>query len=188
MMSAIARTAESHGDVVEVGVLRGATSIFLERFMANLGLANNYWAIDTFGGFDSSDIDDEVSRRRKDRFQLDNVFRYNDAAVFEANVQHAGASRVKVLLGDIKTVRLPDGLRIAAALIDVDLYRPTLVALERLFPLLIPGGVIVLDDIAQGSQYDGASEAFHEFVSRTDCEFQIIPPKTGVIRPRGSTS
>ena len=48
--------------------------------------------------------------------------------------------------------------------IDVDLYEPTLVCLEHLYPLLSKGGWLIADDFG----LDGARKAFMDYFSRKD--------------------
>ena len=57
--------------------------------------------------------------------------------------------------------------RFAFAHIDVDLYQPTRDSLEFMFPRLLPGGAIVVDDYGY-SQFPGAQKAVNEFLESTD--------------------
>ena len=50
------------------------------------------------------------------------------------------------------------------ALLDVDLYYPTKIALQKIYERLVPGGVILVDNCHQKSYvYDGAKQAYDEF-------------------------
>lgn len=57
--------------------------------------------------------------------------------------------------------------------IDVDLFQPTLDSLEYFWPLLVQGGVIVVDDYGY-SNYPGAGKAVRQFGKGT-----IVPLLTG---------
>jgi predicted O-methyltransferase YrrM len=45
--------------------------------------------------------------------------------------------------------------------IDVDLYEPTLSALQHLYPLVSPGGVVIIDEYALA--HWGATEALQDY-------------------------
>jgi predicted O-methyltransferase YrrM len=70
--------------------------------------------------------------------------------------------------------------------LDVDLYQPTKKTLPRIFDELVIGGVILLDDIAEGGAYDGAYQAYIEFCADLNLPTQIIGNKCGVIRKHPS--
>jgi hypothetical protein len=54
------------------------------------------------------------------------------------------------------------GLRISLLHLDVDLYRPTKLALEQLYPRLVTGGVVALDEYGL-MPWEGESRAVEEF-------------------------
>lgn len=61
------------------------------------------------------------------------------------------ASLIELVEGDVCATakayaQANPGLRIALLNLDVDLYEPTLAALEALYPLVSPGGVVVIDE------------------------------------------
>jgi O-methyltransferase len=53
---------------------------------------------------------------------------------------------------------------IAVLRLDADLYDSTMVCLTHLFPLVAPGGLILIDDY--GSEWDGCTRAVHDYLSR----------------------
>lgn len=78
-----------------------------------------------------------------------------------------GKKRLEIVRGDIATtvpeyVRANPGLRISLLHLDCDLYEPTLVALKHLYPLVVAGGVVILDEYGQ-SKFAGESAAFDEY-------------------------
>jgi len=59
--------------------------------------------------------------------------------------------RVELVKGDIRQtaaeyVDSNREMRISLLNLDLDLYEPTLAALKEFFPLVVPGGVVILDD------------------------------------------
>ena len=54
------------------------------------------------------------------------------------------------------------GLRISLLHLDLDLYEPTKVALEYLYPKVVPGGAVILDEYGMEG-FPGESAAFDEY-------------------------
>ena len=71
---------------------------------------------------------------------------------------------------------------------NTGLYAPTKIALPRVYSALSVGGLIVVDDCAQGTPWDGAYEAYQEFVRERNIEEEIACRKLGVIRKRRATA
>ncbi|MFT7519334.1 MAG: O-methyltransferase [Kiritimatiellia bacterium] len=143
-LHALTETANVPGAIVEVGCNVGGTAAVASRFLQRAGITREYVAIDTFDGFVPSQFqrDQELGNSATNR----HVFRDNSRQLARYVIDRHGGS-VRLVTGDIVTMpdaELPD--RIAAALIDVDLAEPVEAALERLWPRLLPGGVILVDD------------------------------------------
>jgi SAM-dependent methyltransferase len=190
LMAALKRGEELPGDIIEVGCGRGKTTVFLNRFLDSLGSSKRYFVVDTFSGFEQSDVSFERQVRQKREqpgfnAQSFGKFSYNSASVWhKVVVEQNKLSRVRMVVGDIKRVEFDPDQCFSTALIDVDLYLPTLAALRKVYNCLVEGGTIVVDDIVEDSLYDGAYKAFHEFVTIKDAEFSILPPTGGAIRKR----
>jgi hypothetical protein len=75
--------------------------------------------------------------------------------------------RVELVKGDVcvtapNYIKKNPGLRISLLHLDVDLYDPTLAALEAFYPLVVPGGVVLLDEYGMDG-FPGESAAFDEY-------------------------
>lgn len=71
--------------------------------------------------------------------------------LFQADRFLPHASLIEIVEGDVCTTakayaEANSGLRIALLNLDVDLYEPTLAALEAFYPLVSPGGVVLIDE------------------------------------------
>jgi hypothetical protein len=55
---------------------------------------------------------------------------------------------------------------ISCALIDVDLYDPTLAALQKVLPRMVNGGRILVDDCDDNGIFSGARQAYIDFCDR----------------------
>ena len=160
---ALIRGEKLQGDVIEVGVARGKTTVFANALLDELGSEKKYFAVDTFSGFESSDVKHEQSERGKN-FRYDE-FTYNDVNVWKRVVVDSNSfDRIEIIASDIKIVEFDDDVRFSTALIDVDLYKPTLSALEKIYPRMTSGGSIVMDDVNPNTEWDGSRQAFEEFV------------------------
>jgi predicted O-methyltransferase YrrM len=178
LVHAIERTSGLEGAIVEIGVARGMTTVFLNEHLAVTGDPRRYLCVDTFSGFTRRDIAYEVDRRGK-RHGAYGGFTYLDAGVFSRNL--AGYDRVAVLQKDCNELTGSDLGPVSVAFLDVDLYQPTRRALEVLYEAAQPGGVILVDDVRPGGIYDGANAAYDEFCSAMGLEPVIVGTKAGAV-------
>jgi hypothetical protein len=99
------------GCIVEVGVARGMTSVFLLQHMKQLGDNRPYFCLDTFAGFVQKDVDYEVRFRHKRKSHF-RGFSYNHKEVFEHNLVKCGFNNFAIIQSDASTVdwhKLPKG-------------------------------------------------------------------------------
>jgi predicted O-methyltransferase YrrM len=181
LAEAISATTGTEGRVVELGVARGMTTVFLNTHLDALQDRRRYLAIDTFSGFTADDVDFEVAHRGKRRRDLFG-FTYNDESIFRRNMARLGFDRVDVLKLDANDLRKHHLGDVSVALLDVDLYRPTLHALQVTYDALEDGGYIFVHDVAPGSVYDGAGQAYAEFTARMGLPRTQVGPNCGLIR------
>jgi len=173
------------GDCLEVGCYRGYTTVWLNRHLDAVSPAKRYHAVDTFGGFVPADVAHEQQARGKasrDDARAFAKFTINSQAWFDATMRQNAITRVTSHAAAVQNFVFPEQARYCFALIDVDLYLPTKVALERLWPRLSPGGVIVVDDCQENHVYDGSRQALEEFCAAQGVTFEIVEQKLGVIR------
>ncbi len=138
--------------------------------MRDAGMSNPYVCIDTFGGFVPSQLAAEPSGSTGTA----SSFASNSPEIVARLLRHWGAGDVSLVAGDIAT--LPDTalpLRIAVALIDVDLKVPVYEGLRRLHPRLVAGGIALVDDCAD-PEWPGAREGYEQFVSEAGLESEIF--------------
>jgi O-methyltransferase len=125
------------GDVVEIGCHAGESTVVLQRVIQELDPSRELHAFDSFRGVPQGDSADE------------GVYKPGDMAVsvtkFNENFEHLGLKLPAIHAGWFEQT-LPDSLpkQIAFALVDADLYRSTLQALEAVYPRLSPGAICLL--------------------------------------------
>ncbi|AOS43616.1 Mycinamicin III 3''-O-methyltransferase [Lacunisphaera limnophila] len=181
--------AAADGDFCEIGCYRGYTTVFLNRHLDAIAPAKRYWAIDTFGGFVAADVTHEQAVRgksgREERRALDK-FTVNSRAWFEANLRANGITRVRTHAAAVQDFDFPADTRLCFALLDVDLYLPTVAGLAKLWPRLAPGGLVVVDDCQADHVYDGSRQAVEEFCAQHGIGYELVETKLAVLRkPRG---
>ena len=180
MIRFIDATRETEGAVIEIGVARGDTSVFLLEHMKTVGDHRPIFFLDTFKGFTKKSINYEVEKRNKSRASY-NKFRYGDRKIFEKNLLNVGYSNFYVLQGDASKTDWGKIGPIGAVLLDIDLYKPTNEVLEQIWPRIVPGGGVVVDDCLPNSEWDGALQAYEEFLANHSMPFRRVAHKGGLI-------
>lgn len=182
LVSCLDDTRKVDGPIVEVGCALGKTTVYLDRHLTDVGDERRYLCVDTFSGFVPDDVEFEASKRNKTRSLLDG-FSVNQKSWFDLNLADNHITRVSTFESDIKRFDLSSHApRISFCLLDVDLYQPIKVGLEKIVPLLGKGGIVVVDDVKPNNTFDGAYQAYVEYVETHQLPEEIVHGKLGVIR------
>jgi SAM-dependent methyltransferase len=169
------------GCFVEAGCAYGATTVFLNKYLNNIRSERNYYAFDTFSGFVQEHADYEIAKRGKPG-RLRDEFVENKKIWFDRSMEMHDVSRVKSFQADISKFDFASIAPIAFCLLDVDLYRPIRQALPKIHGAMAPGGIIVVDDCKPNSIWDGAMQAYEEYVTEQRLPREIHCEKLGIIR------
>lgn len=164
------------GSIVECGVFKGQsllTFIKLVEVLCPGDTLKKVIGFDTFGGFVGLDDKDGAPDERRGKVTggwnsseflpvLEQLI-----AVAQKDSYIPRFKRVELVKGDVTEtiptyVRANPGLRISLLHLDVDLYGPTKAALDHLYPLVVPGGVVLLDEYGMPG-FPGESAAFDEY-------------------------
>ena len=152
------------GPVVEVGCAAGGTTAFACRFLSGIGCRKQYYCIDTFSGFVAGQLD--TDHRLGLSHSHDKTFRNITARRLKGNLHRWGIrSNVHIIRADICSIDdslIPE--EISVALLDVDLRDATYAALQKTFPKLAPGGIILVDDCVEGTSWVGANVGYLDFL------------------------
>jgi SAM-dependent methyltransferase len=181
LMDCILATQNISGACVEAGCAKGATTAFLRKWMHCRGIEKQYFAIDTFSGFPAEQASYEVEFRNKPR-RIKYAFTDNKKEWFDHSMRLAGINDVKSVEADVARFDFDRIGAISFCLLDVDLFLPISEALPKIYKNLSPGGLILVDDCAPDRIYDGALEAYQEFVQSKNLEPSIAFEKFGLIR------
>ena len=165
MVALIDATRSTGGAVVEIGVARGYASVFFLEHLRTTGDPRTMILIDTFGGFTPESVAHEVDQRKKGPSEIVD-FSYGSVRIFNRSLARLGYTNYRIVQGDCSQVDWTEIGPIGAVFLDVDLYLPTAATLEAIWPQIVPGGGIVIDDCLPGRWCDGAYEAYCEFIER----------------------
>ncbi|MBR9973739.1 TylF/MycF/NovP-related O-methyltransferase [Magnetospirillum sulfuroxidans] len=164
------------GAFLEVGVFKGA-SFCRFRKLARLfhpDHTRRFLGFDTFGAFPDADNPADEAKR-KNFIETAGEFSIGREALMDMLAEQNLQQNVMLVAGDITTT-LPDffeengAVSVAIANIDVDLYKPTKAALESIFPRLVRGGILILDDY---EGFPGARQAVNEFLAENNRPEQV---------------
>ncbi len=175
-------TKDVKGAIAEVGCACGATTLFLNNYMDAQNIEKKYYAIDSFFGFVASDIEYEVANRGKTK-NLFTAFRMNKKKWFDDTMKQGNVNRVFSIKADVNQYDLLTLGPLSFVLLDVDLYRPTKKSIRELYKILNPGGMLIVDDCdSQNIRWDGADQAYKEFMKEIGQPIHIVYGKLGIIK------
>lgn len=170
------KIVELPGSVVECGVFKGMSLLTFAKLLDVYCPGDTLRRVigfDTFQGFVKLNAKDGAPDQRRGKVKggwNSGNFKQSLERLIELQQRDSMIprfKRVELVQGDAsKTIpvyiKQKPGLRISLLHLDLDLYEPTLVALQRLYPLVVPGGVVLLDEYGMEG-FPGESAAFDEF-------------------------
>ena len=185
------RVVDLSGDIVECGVFKGASFVRLAMFRNLLchNAGKQLIGFDTFGTFPGTDYE-------PDRPYLKSF----TAAAGDQSIsieqlrkvlhQNSCGMDVNLVKGDIcKTVpqfcQDNPALKISLLNLDTDIYEPATTILHYLYPRIVPGGVLMLDDYGV---FPGETQAVNEYFKDADIEIQSFPfgeVPSFIVKPEG---
>lgn len=175
-------TRDIEGAIAEIGCSSGATTIFLNKYIESANIAATYYAMDTFAGFVAGDVDFEIRNRGKTR-ELFSDFAVNKKTWFDGTMRLNQIAQVVSIEADVNTYDLTRLGPLRFALLDVDLYRPMKKALNELYQVLRPGGIMVVDDCDSSNiKWNGSDEAYKEFMEERHRPCEVVHRKLGIVR------
>lgn len=167
------------GYIVECGVYRGASLFAFGKFLEIFCMGDKGRKVigfDSFQGFTQLEAEDgpAVNDASKDIGGWNPAEFYEEFMelldIFHEDAFAPWAKRIWLVEGDVVTtipayVKKNPGLRISLLHLDIDLYTPTITALENFYDLVVPGGLVVLDEYALMA-WPGESKALEDFFAQ----------------------
>ena len=177
------------GDFVECGVWRGGNAIAAADVFARRNRNSKVYLFDTFAGMtaptehDVANANGELALAQYERDQRDshNEWCYASLEDVRNNFKNAGVlcDNVRFVKGDVleslsRDKDLPD--EISVLRLDTDWYESTKKELEVLWPRLVSGGILMIDDYGY---WGGAKKAVDEFFAERTRPFFSYIDHTG---------
>ena len=160
------------GAFVETGTWTGGASAYALLSMMRNNDVRDYWGFDSFEGMPKPTLEDGNHGAEwigEDNFVVNNADRdacydYLIATGYDSEKVNLvkgwfqeSLSKSKELIGSIAILRL-----------DGDFYESTKVAMTELYPLVVKGGVVIIDDYGY---FEGCRKAIHECAPEQDILF-----------------
>lgn len=162
------------GDLMETGVWRGGTVIFMRAILKAWDCNDRMvWAADSFEGLPKPDAE-KYAADKDDIFYTFDELRVTQEMV-EENFKKYGLldDQVRFLKGWFRDT-LPDApvQQLAVLRLDGDMYESTMDALTHLYPKLTPGGYLIIDD---WGVVEGCRLAVEDYRKKHQLTEAIIP-------------
>jgi Macrocin-O-methyltransferase (TylF). len=150
------------GNVVECGVWKGGMSAGIAYL---LGDDRAYYLYDSFEGLPAAGDEDAIHGIVASAKSWEGKLKASEENASEA-MKLSGAKRVTIVKGWFsETLSTYEGGPIAILRLDGDFYASVMDSLVNLWPHVVTGGLIILDDYYTWS---GCSRAVHDFLSQNE--------------------
>lgn len=173
------------GSIVECGVFKGQSFFLFQKLLDVYCPGDSLKKLigfDTFKGLTNLSKEDGKKDINRDKFKggfnaknfEKNI--YNLLEIHQRDSMLPRFQRLKLIKGDVsktlpKYIKENPGLRISLLNLDLDLYKPTLDALKFLYPKVVNGGIVILDEYAMDT-FPGESKAFEDFFKKNNIQLQ----------------
>jgi O-methyltransferase len=179
------------GDIVECGVWKGGSMMGMARTLLNAGVNNRELHLfDTYEGM-STPTGKDINHKGYDAREVFDETKFSDregsdwcyAGLDEvkANVGKIGypPARVHFIKGKVEDT-LPGAApeKIALLRLDTDWYESTLHEMRTLYPRLVAGGVLIVDDYYT---WRGSKDAVDEYAAEEGLKIFLNPLSSGAI-------
>ena len=167
------------GAIVECGTWRGG---MIAGTVSVLGNTRTYYLFDSFEGLPDAKAIDGLNANKWQEDKDSALYFNNCKAEFEEAqiaMKISRASHVHIIKGWFNDTldTFPGNMSIAVLRLDGDWYDSTMICLNRLYPRVIPGGLIIIDDY---HVWEGCRRAVHDYLSREGLDDRICQWKNDV--------
>ena len=176
------------GAVVECGVWRGGVSMAMASRLKSLGQFRDFFLYDTFDGMSEPTEYDVAPSGQKAESMLktlskdeqNHIWAYAPIEKVRRNVESVSYPREKIhfIQGKVEDT-IPGTIpnQIALLRLDTDWYESTKHELNHLYPLLVRGGILILDDYGF---WAGARRAVDEYFNQIGLEIKLNVVNDGI--------
>jgi hypothetical protein len=169
------------GDIVECGVWRGGSTMTAAlRLLQNNDKSRRLFLYDTFEGMSEPTNDDVHFDGSEAQNLLDNADKINDQIWCYSTLDEVKnnmaktnypSEKITYIQGKVEET-IPNTLpnKIAILRLDTDWYESTKHEMIHLFPLLVKGGVLIIDDYGH---WQGARKAIDEYTEEHNIQILL---------------
>ncbi len=151
------------GDIIEIGCFRGGTSAIAFKMLERTGHSKRYVCIDTFEGFLIDQFANDRAQGLNDKYK--SYFSDNSIELVTKLLRRYECDKIELTKGDIAAMDEGDlPKRVAVCLLDVDLEIPVYIGLKKIYPRLVEGGIVMVDDCPENYSWVGARIGYQRFV------------------------
>jgi len=166
------------GDIVECGVFAGVSLVRFVSFRNLLEYPNSRKIIgfDTFDKFPTTDFEQDKIPREQFLNDADSD-PISKKQLLEVLEHKKNNHMIELIEGDI-TKTVPEyvshhpEMKISLLNLDVDIYEPSVTILENLYPKVVSGGIIILDDYGR---FPGETKAVDDFLKNKNIKISKFP-------------
>jgi O-methyltransferase len=145
IVRAVMNTAHVDGSIIEIGCNGGGTSVIIQFLIEAMKLSKEFHVYDSFAGLNGKCDKDDGKSAESDEFcngrwviHEEHLLRTFHSLDLKPPIIHAG------LIQNMTPADFPE--KVSMAFFDVDFYMPTLAALVLVWPRIVEGGILVIDD------------------------------------------
>ena len=165
------------GDFVECGIFKGISFIRFAMFRELLeNTSKKMIGFDIFGKFPETEFKGDIKKRKEfiDDAGKEGITKQQLIKVLK---NKRITRNIELVKGDItKTVpnyvKKHPKLRISLLNLDTDIYEPAVTILEHLYPKIVKGGILILDDYGV---FPGETKAVDEFFLKKNITINKFP-------------
>jgi hypothetical protein len=172
------KVADLPGALVECGVFKGVSlTLFVEfREIVERSTARKIIGFDTFEQFPETFFAEDREFRRK-FISVAGIESISKDQLIEVLKRKNLYTNIELIEGDITEtlplyVRDHPELRIALLNLDTDIYEPAVTILECLYPRIVSGGILLLDNYGVTT---GETKAIDDYFTGKDIKIQKLP-------------
>ncbi len=164
----VAQTRGIPGQIAQCGVYKGGTLIPLGLHVQQQGIPKQVFGFDSFEGFDSRDVQSELSVAEATSDRERDLRSFTDASLdkIRATVRSLHLESTIALVQGFFRDTLPryGDRKFAFVHLDCDLYQPYADCLEFFYPRLSEGAVVLFDEY-NDPPWPGCNKAVDEFLA-----------------------
>ncbi|NOR70223.1 MAG: macrocin O-methyltransferase [Methylomarinum sp.] len=170
------------GDIVECGVWKGGSMMAVAEILLSSGdSSRNLYLFDTFEGMtpptekdvDIAGVSAETLLEQSDKMKEESVWCCASLDMVQSAVNSIGypSEKIHFVKGMVEqTIPFSAPDKIALLRLDTDWYESTKHEMEHLFPRLVKGGVLIIDDYGH---WQGARKGVDEYIEKNNIKILL---------------